>query len=68
MRVLYVGGRECQRHALRYKVPIDAVDTHRPKPKGGSTVDLDVPLSTSARQYLTPDVVEDPPDMNGLMT
>jgi len=44
---------------LRYKVPIDAVDTHRPKPKGTGTVDLEVPLSTSARQYLTTDVVED---------
>ena len=40
---------------VRYKVPIGAVDTHRPKPK--STVDTaaDTPLNTTARQYLTPD-------------
>lgn len=34
----------------RYKVPIDAVDTHRPKP-GGSQKTLDTTLNTTARQY-----------------
>ncbi|KIM29056.1 hypothetical protein M408DRAFT_329079 [Serendipita vermifera MAFF 305830] len=43
----------------RYKVPIDAVDTHRPKPKSSTAPVQDVPLNTTGRQYLSP---EDPVD------
>ncbi|KAG8759980.1 Fructose-2,6-bisphosphatase [Serendipita sp. 396] len=37
----------------RYKVPIDAVDTHRPKPTGSSSAHatLDVPINSTARQF-----------------
>ncbi|EJD53389.1 bifunctional 6-phosphofructo-2-kinase/fructose-2,6-bisphosphate 2-phosphatase [Auricularia subglabra TFB-10046 SS5] len=35
----------------RYPLPIAAVDTHRPKPSKTSSQTLDVPLSTSARDY-----------------
>jgi 6-phosphofructo-2-kinase / fructose-2,6-biphosphatase 2 len=36
----------------RYQVPIGAVDTHRPKPKGAHTAEVKIP--STARQYFVP--------------
>lgn len=35
----------------RYKVPIDAVDTHRPKPAGTAKNTLDAPINSTTRQF-----------------
>lgn len=37
---------------FRYKVPIEAVDTHRPKPKGAAPAFV----PSTARQYFAADV------------